>query len=293
MAVRTRRVALAVIGALVTLGPVAIAPSASPAAATASSGACTSSTGITVVVDMTAFGDGVHVRCAPQPVSSGYEALTKAGFTIQGTAQFPGLLCRIDGRPTPAEDACQKAPPADAYWAYWHAPRGGSWTYSTSGAGSRKPPPGSVEGWAFGDEAVPGVDPPDPPPSTTTTRPSSTPTTSVAGRGAGAAPPPSLGSIGGTTTTAASGGGDRSSTTTASPASDSTTSTTDTSTAVIDGTDGGAGGSGESASTASSSGADDSGSPLGLLVGVIVAGALTAAGVVMARRRRPPEEGLA
>jgi LPXTG-motif cell wall-anchored protein len=38
---------------------------------------------------------------------------------------------------------------------------------------------------------------------------------------------------------------------------------------------------------------DDSGSPLGLLVGVMVAAALTAAGVVMARRRRPPEEGLA
>ncbi len=35
------------------------------------------------------------------------------------------------------------------YWAYFHASRGGSWSYSNLGAGSYDPKPGSVEGWRF------------------------------------------------------------------------------------------------------------------------------------------------
>jgi hypothetical protein len=291
MAARTQRFALAVAGALVALGPVASATSASPSAAAPSAGACTSSTGITVVVDMTAFGDGVQVRCAPQPVHSGFEALTKAGFTYQGTTQFPGLLCRIDGEP--ASDPCHGAPPANAYWAYWHASRGGSWTYSTSGAGSRVPPPGTVEGWAFGDDAEPSVDPPAPPPSTTTTRPTSTPTTTGTTGGTGGSTPPPTRSSGGTTTTSASGATDASTSTTAGAASESTTSTTDRSTAAVAGGDGGSAGPDESAAAVSSDAADGSGSPVGLVVGLATAAGLAVAGVVAARRRRSGEEGLA
>jgi hypothetical protein len=133
-----------------------------------------------VIVDLTHFDRGILVRCAPPPVASGFDALRRVGFEVTGTQRYPGLLCRIDGEP--ADQQCVQAPPAGAYWAYWHAPRGGDWTYSTSGA-SRRPPAGSVEGWAFGAKAEPAIAPPAPlPASTTTTRPStSTPTTAPTG----------------------------------------------------------------------------------------------------------------
>jgi len=155
--------------ALVVLMAALGASVALPATATATAptaGACTDGRGITVVVDLSHFGGGIQVRCAPQPVSSGFDALRRAGFEVTGTQRFPGLLCRIDGHPV--EQQCVHAPPSGAYWAYWNAPRGGDWTYSTSGAG-RRPPEGSVEGWAFGARAEPGIAPPGAVPVTTTT----------------------------------------------------------------------------------------------------------------------------
>ena len=113
MARWVQRVGFALAGALLALGPSPAAVHAAPSAPpTSAGGACTDSTGITVVVDFTRFGGGVEVRCATQPVRSGFEALTRAGFAYQGTARFPGLLCRIDGEP--ATDPCQGAPPPNA-----------------------------------------------------------------------------------------------------------------------------------------------------------------------------------
>ena len=134
-----------------------------------------------MVVDFGVLGGGVQIRCVTQSVSSGFDALVKAGFTYTNTQRFPGLLCRIDGKPTPAQDPCVNAPPSDRYWGYWTAPApGGAWTYSDLGAGNRTPPPGSVEGWAFDDgcDRKPGSGPARSagttttrPPATTTTRP--------------------------------------------------------------------------------------------------------------------------
>lgn len=118
----------------------------------ATAGACEGDSGVTVVVDFGSLGGGVQTRCAPEPVSSGFDALARAGFTYEGTARFPGLLCRIDDKPSAKQDACQNAPSPAFYWAYWTAPTpGGAWTYSDMGAGNRDPAPGSVDGWAFSD----------------------------------------------------------------------------------------------------------------------------------------------
>ena len=282
MAHRAQRLGLAVIGVLLALGPpTAGATTPSPRIAPAG-GACTTSTGITVVVDFTAFGDGVQVRCAPQPVRSGFDALTRAGFTYQGTVRFPGLLCRIEGEP--ANDPCHGAPPPNAYWAYWHAPRGGDWTYSTSGAGSRVPPPGSVEGWAFGDDAEPGVDPPAPL-ATTTTRPSATTTTRATSGSTGGgttAPKKERSGEGGTTT---SEGG---------PAATGSTSPSEVDGSSTTATDGDVDPSGDdgdedevaSPVAAGSSDSSGGGSPLGAVVGIAVAAGLGVAGLRSARRRR-------
>jgi len=120
------------------------------AADTSIPGACTDSTGVTVVVDFQPhLGGAIRVGCAEQPVSTGLEALTKAGFKATQASQTSGVfICRIDQEPT--DDPCLGAAPVSAYWSYWYSTGGdGGWTYSSFGAGARTPPPGSVEGWSF------------------------------------------------------------------------------------------------------------------------------------------------
>jgi hypothetical protein len=159
-----------VVTTLLAVGAVLAAPA--PRAAAWSDGPCpTLSTGVTVVVDFHQLGGGVVVRCAPGAPADGWEALTGAGFAVRGTTRFPGFVCRIDDRP--ATDPCVTTAPADAYWSYWNAARGSTWTYSEVGARSRTPPVGSVEAWSFSDESgrPPRIPPPQRPATTTTTAP--------------------------------------------------------------------------------------------------------------------------
>lgn len=123
-----------------------------PAAQAWSNGACTTSNGVTVVVDFAGLGGGTTVRCAPGNQSSGISALRNAGFNVgfvQENSSQGLFICRIDNKPSPSEESCADTPPASASWSYWNASRGGSWLYSNAGAGNRKPPAGSVEGWRF------------------------------------------------------------------------------------------------------------------------------------------------
>lgn len=173
-----RGAAAALLGALLLL---AAGPSANVGAAGASrsvaNGACPGDTGVTVVVDFGAEG-GTSVRCAPGSPRSGFDALREAGFTITPVSTNPGFLCRIDG--VPADDDCRRVPPASRYWAYFSASRGGAWSYEDTG-GSRRPVAGSVEGWSFGDGAPPRTPPPAaaaaPTPPTTSRPPAASPTT--------------------------------------------------------------------------------------------------------------------
>lgn len=123
-------------------------------AAPAHAARCSGTSGVSVVVDQKAFGKPVAVRCAPGDPTSGLDALTKAGFTYAFLPRQPGFVCRINSRPNPCKGA-----PATAYWSYWHGTRGGTWTYSTAGAGGYNPAPGTVEGWAFGAGKQPSVKP--------------------------------------------------------------------------------------------------------------------------------------
>lgn len=245
-------------------------------------GPCTTATGVTVIVDFGAEAGGVRTGCATRPVSNGFAALVEAGFSIRNVATQPGFLCQIDGEP--AGETCTHVPSAARYWSYWHATRGGDWVYSRAGA-SRTPPPGSVEGWAFGAGHPPAVPPPARLPNpTTTTRAPSPPTTvpalpSSASASAGAAtssstPPP------GDEATASGVEGEGAPT--SSPAG---------------GQAGAAGleGDGEQAAeaiaaTGGSREEGGSGSPAGTMVGVAIALALAAAGAVAVRRRRPTDE---
>jgi hypothetical protein len=163
----------------------------------AGAAACSGSGGVTVVVDFGSLGGGIQVGCAVGDPASGLAALHAAGFGTTGTRKDgPGFVCRING--APASDPCVVTPPANAYWSYWHAPRGGAWAYSSAGAAGYNPAAGSVEGWAFGAGARPRIAPPaapaPPPPAPTTTTKAPKPTTQAP------APPPR-------TTAAPPGGG--------------------------------------------------------------------------------------
>jgi hypothetical protein len=133
-------------------------PVGSAAAAAASS--CSTSRGVLVLVDFRHFGGPITRGCAVSP-GTGYDALHAAGFTTDGTHHDgPGFICRINGKPTPAQDPCFNTPPSTAYWSYWHAKAGqSSWSYSTRGAQSYSPPPGSIDAWVFGGTSPPAFSP--------------------------------------------------------------------------------------------------------------------------------------
>jgi hypothetical protein len=179
-------------------------------APTASAAACSGSTGVTVVVDFAALGGGIRVGCAAGSPGSGLLALAAVGFSYQFVPGQPGLVCQISGLPDPCNGA-----PVTAYWSYWHAQRGGSWAYSSEGAGTFTPPPGSVEGWAFGAGKQPGIAPPAraaPPTTTSAPRPTTArpptprpPTTRAATSASGPSRPAQPGTRAGAGPTAGSG----------------------------------------------------------------------------------------
>lgn len=177
----TRRVSLSARGAsfLVAVASLlvslAVAGSAPADAATAG---CTSAGGVSVVVDLRQLGGGILERCAPGLGASatGLDALQTAGIPYQGTSQWgDAFICRLLGRPAADEslnipgnsnyhEQCITTPPSSAYWAYWWAPNGGPWRYSTAGASSHHITPGGFEGWVFtlggaNQQTPPGVAP--------------------------------------------------------------------------------------------------------------------------------------
>ncbi|MEH1100532.1 hypothetical protein V6V16_15360, partial [Micromonospora sp. CPCC 205561] len=150
-----------------------VAPPRPAVAAAGSAGYCPDASGVTVVVDFNELGGGTVVRCAPGDQATGLAALKDAGFQVTGTLRWgEGFVCRIEGRPATTAEKCVDTPPVSAYWSYWYASNGGSWTYSDKGVLNRRPPGGSFEGWSFSlnrgadDAPRPGVAPkrPAPPP---------------------------------------------------------------------------------------------------------------------------------
>ncbi len=127
-------------------------------ASPASAAACSGTSGVTVVVDK---GGSISTRCASGDPSSALGALKSAGFTVKPTIPYgDSVICRINDYPS--SDQCMRMPPGNAYWAFFHAKRGGSWVYSSSGVASYNPAPGSVVGFRFGSGQQPGIAPPAP-----------------------------------------------------------------------------------------------------------------------------------
>lgn len=142
-----RSLALSVAIAATGAGALSVAP-------TALAASCSDAGGVTVVVE---YGAplGTSIRCATGSPATGLDALKRAGHGYTFVPRQPGFVCTIDAKPDPCNNA-----PADAYWSYWHAEPGGSWSYGTAGAGSYRPIAGSIDGWSFGNGKPPGSRPP-------------------------------------------------------------------------------------------------------------------------------------
>jgi hypothetical protein len=130
--------------------PILTAAVSTPAAADPISH-CTTTSGVVVVVDFRHFGGAVDRGCGATP-TTGYDALHHAGFTTAGDDQDgPAFVCRIDDTPSPAQQSCARTPPTSASWSYWHADAGqNSWSFAELGAMSTHPGPGSVDAWVYG-----------------------------------------------------------------------------------------------------------------------------------------------
>lgn len=170
--------------AAVGLCATSLVTSSGSAEATGYSGYCKDALGVTVVVDyqdLGAYGTnagGVVTRCAPTNVpgkpfsGTGLAALKAAGFTFAGTQRWGNaFVCRVNGRPASTEtvpipgnpyynEKCLDTPPASAFWGYWHARNGGTWTYSSTGASSYTVTGGGFEGWSFSHNRTSSTNPP-------------------------------------------------------------------------------------------------------------------------------------
>jgi hypothetical protein len=133
--------------------------------------ACTAQSGVTVIVDFTAFGGDIERGCDPGQPETALEAIHTAGFATAGTARYgDAFVCRIDGRPSPEKEACTDTPPASSSWSFYFArPTDRGWTYSAAGVLGYQPPSGSLIAFAFGNYAKPGALPSGATPRTTTT----------------------------------------------------------------------------------------------------------------------------
>lgn len=110
-----------------------------------------------VIVDT---GSGTYTRVISfDGTISGYEALVLAGAdpTTYGFAGQGVAICRLFGVGNQADDSCLGTGDDPRYWAYYRAPAGsGGWQYARGGAGATTVSDGDVEGWRFGTGGAPG-----------------------------------------------------------------------------------------------------------------------------------------
>jgi hypothetical protein len=110
------------------------------------------------------YGDGqTATRCVAfaEPEISGYDALSRAGLTVESDAQAGGAaVCRIDGVGCAADNCFCACRGGDCrYWSYWQL-RDGAWQYAAAGASRSRVSHGAVEGWVWGIGTVTEAEPP-------------------------------------------------------------------------------------------------------------------------------------
>ncbi|GCD92315.1 hypothetical protein [Nocardioides sp. LS1] len=113
-------------------------------AAPAQAAACSTASGVTVVVDFHELGGGVQQVC--DAGGAGDDAATQfedSGFALTRVQRQPGFVCRVNNAPSSDQESCVNTPPADAYWGLWWSDgTSGTWTYASQGVDSLTVPEG-------------------------------------------------------------------------------------------------------------------------------------------------------
>ena len=98
--------------------------------------------------------------------TTGWSLFSTASIAVEGTTQYPtGFVCRIDGWPRQADEACKNTPGVKGYWAYFVTDQrfGHGWVLSGQGAAQHVSNCGGWEGWLWVAEgaklSTPGVAP--------------------------------------------------------------------------------------------------------------------------------------
>lgn len=164
--------------------------------------ACSTDTGVSVVVDFQELGGGLQQVCDAGGGGERASALfPDNGFPLTYVQRQPGFVCRVSG--VPEDDPCVNTPPADAYWGLWWSDgESGSWSYSSVGVGSLTIPEGGSVAFSWNGSASkspPGAPPPDhsteepsqepAPTDEPTTRPTQPPASGGGATGDGSSPP--------------------------------------------------------------------------------------------------------
>ena len=125
------------------------------AAATAAT--CTSSGGVSVVVDFRELGGATITDCVPGGGGkTAVEIFKLAGISITYAQSQPGFVCRVNGLPDIYSDRCLNTSPSSAYWGlWWGSGNSSAWTFSSSGVGSLKVPEGGAVGWSWQQDLPP------------------------------------------------------------------------------------------------------------------------------------------
>ncbi|MHB1137393.1 MAG: hypothetical protein ACYC2O_00460 [Microthrixaceae bacterium] len=185
------RVGALVVSLSMAMTCLAWAAAASPAAAQGCGPAPSGQVAVALVVDDST--SAPSERCVVVGGrATGYDVLIAAGHTLRIEM---GFLCAIDGVPA---TGCGNRPDFNgAYWRYFHAAPGGSWSYSSVGGGGyRMPDRCAVEGWRFASSASEAVAPRPAPPAVTCEAPPATTTPPPPAAPAPTAAPPVAGSGG-------------------------------------------------------------------------------------------------
>ncbi len=163
---------------LVAAAALAAATSTVATPAPASAATCSSTHGVSIVVDFHELGGGVRTAC----VADGGGRLASdlfpaAGFSLDYVQRQPGFVCRVSG--VPASDPCVNTPAADAYWGLWWSDgKTGSWSYASSGAASLRVPEGGYAAFSWNGSSARSTPGASPAPHPTATPTVSSPTTS-------------------------------------------------------------------------------------------------------------------
>jgi len=111
--------------------------------------------GVNVVVDFQEMGGGVSQECVEDGGGKlAAQVFEDAGFDVTPVGAFPGAACQIEGKPT--EAACQRMPPANAYWGLFLANEK-TWDYAPKGADQLKLEDGAYVAFSWQSSRTPAL----------------------------------------------------------------------------------------------------------------------------------------